>query len=1016
MSFETLTGTTSNNFFIGNQPEAQTDTFIYANNRMAHKPFLKYNHSIFAWEFSNDGVNSLAFGSSTGTSSHKYLSDIQGGSWADGYYHLTATQHTWLTSGTTDGYWKSNKGGTGFTTYATGDILYSSATNVLSKLPIGTSGQVLTVSGSNVPTWTTISTSTTHNTLSELQGGTTNEYYHLTSAQHVWLTGGVAAGYWSAVKGGTGQIAYTVGDILYANSTTTLKTLKIGTLGQFLTVSDSNEPTWATLEPIIMHNNLIEMQGGTDNEYYHLTSAQHTWLTGGVTAGYWSAAKGGTGQTAYTVGDILYANSTSTLKTLTVGTIGQVLTVSESNVPSWTTITQISTHNGLSSIQGGTTNEYYHLTSAQHTWLTAGVADGYWGATKGGTGFSSYTVGDILYASSTSALKKLTIGNNGQILTIAAGVPTWAAGLTGLTGPAETALGISAVLSDYEGTAIGAYSNADRQSVAVGRSASVGTGEYCVTIGAYSGGTTSGAYNTFVGERAGYNQISGQGPITGIANTHIGSRASHTAATVGGNCCISIGSGATTNGDNCIVIASANDTANNTMIVGKGSNTILIGNTAQTDGYFVTNKFHIGSGTAGNKSIYAENADTNKPFLNFNDTTKIWEICNDGLTAYAMGGYAASTAYGVPKALSNGKIHIGWIPTGITNDSVFIGNDQRLIPTTPTNATNGQSLVSNGSSVILKGATGRWWNCGITPTATPVSTSIVAVTGLTIKPGEPVRFLHVDGIPLAQPSTAYPKITSVTLSGLTGIYTDYRQCVHFKAVAVSNPTFRFDLYSDELCTNKIGHTANFDANQTTLTGVVISADNGSGISGTCDIMGNAEAKTNGAITICSFVRTGICTAYNGTNLTFAGQSVGARTNTLLEVWLGAPELVTIIPITIPGTYSGAATEQAFKDRLGDLRYWDGPNATLCQMIASHGVVDTGATQPKIAPKLGGYLVANDASALSLSTSTDTRTSTVVEMDFSLMFAKPGDRLELKVQVGTNSNARDLSGVLKFVLD
>ncbi len=48
----------------------------------------------------------------------------------------------------------STFGGTGNGTYATGDILYSSAPNVLSKLSIGSANQVLTV-GSGVPTWTT---------------------------------------------------------------------------------------------------------------------------------------------------------------------------------------------------------------------------------------------------------------------------------------------------------------------------------------------------------------------------------------------------------------------------------------------------------------------------------------------------------------------------------------------------------------------------------------------------------------------------------------------------------------------------------------------------------------------------------------------------------------------------------------------------------------------------------------------------------------------------------------------
>jgi hypothetical protein len=46
----------------------------------------------------------------------------------------------------------ATNGGTAQTTYATGDLLFASATNTLSKRAIGTTGQILTVSG-GVPTW-----------------------------------------------------------------------------------------------------------------------------------------------------------------------------------------------------------------------------------------------------------------------------------------------------------------------------------------------------------------------------------------------------------------------------------------------------------------------------------------------------------------------------------------------------------------------------------------------------------------------------------------------------------------------------------------------------------------------------------------------------------------------------------------------------------------------------------------------------------------------------------------------
>ena len=46
-----------------------------------------------------------------------------------------------------------NKGGTGLTSYATGDLLYASGSSALSKLNIGTTGKVLQVSAGGLPVW-----------------------------------------------------------------------------------------------------------------------------------------------------------------------------------------------------------------------------------------------------------------------------------------------------------------------------------------------------------------------------------------------------------------------------------------------------------------------------------------------------------------------------------------------------------------------------------------------------------------------------------------------------------------------------------------------------------------------------------------------------------------------------------------------------------------------------------------------------------------------------------------------
>jgi hypothetical protein len=57
-------------------------------------------------------------------------------------------------------------------------------------------------------------------------------------------------------------------------------------------------------------------------------------------------------------------------------------------------------------------------------------------AANGGTAQSTYTTGDLLYASASNTLAKRAVGTTGQVLTVAGGVPTWATAATGL--PSQT--------------------------------------------------------------------------------------------------------------------------------------------------------------------------------------------------------------------------------------------------------------------------------------------------------------------------------------------------------------------------------------------------------------------------------------------------------------------------------------------------------------------------------------------------------------------------------------------------
>ena len=60
--------------------------------------------------------------------------------------------------------------------------------------------------------------------------------------------------------------------------------------------------------------------------------------------------------------------------------------------------------------------------------VPASIISGAVAAANGGTGFQTYAAGDLIYASATNTLSKLAAGTNGYVLTLASGVPTWAAG------------------------------------------------------------------------------------------------------------------------------------------------------------------------------------------------------------------------------------------------------------------------------------------------------------------------------------------------------------------------------------------------------------------------------------------------------------------------------------------------------------------------------------------------------------------------------------------------------------
>lgn len=155
-----------------------------------------------------------------------------------------------------------------------------------------------------------------------------------------------------------------------------------------------------------------ERTGAVSREWYRWFYNVYT-VTGGG-AGITPVINGGTGlSTIPTNGQLLIGNGSGyTLNTLTASS-----GITVTNAAGTITVA----NSGVLSFTGGTTG----LTPAAVTTGAVTLA-GTLIAVNGGTGFSAYAVGDLLYANTTTTLTKLPVGTTGQVLTVAAGAPAWA--------------------------------------------------------------------------------------------------------------------------------------------------------------------------------------------------------------------------------------------------------------------------------------------------------------------------------------------------------------------------------------------------------------------------------------------------------------------------------------------------------------------------------------------------------------------------------------------------------------
>ena len=155
--------------------------------------------------------------------------------------------------------------------------------------------------------------------------------------------------------------------------------------------------------------------------------------------------RGGTGLTSFVSGDLIYANGTSSFTNLAASSSTQGYFLKNDNgVPTWADVSLVGSASPYSITAGsGLSGGNYNGSSAV-TWtvdfsVVASTSNLNSNVTRistleneiqpvnrGGTGLTSYTVGDLLYAVGPTTLSVLSAGNNGEVLTMSSGIPSWA--------------------------------------------------------------------------------------------------------------------------------------------------------------------------------------------------------------------------------------------------------------------------------------------------------------------------------------------------------------------------------------------------------------------------------------------------------------------------------------------------------------------------------------------------------------------------------------------------------------
>jgi hypothetical protein len=191
-------------------------------------------------------------------------------------------------------------------------------------------------------------------------------------------------------RGGTGSsLSPAAGAILYSTGSQTALS-NGGSIGQiFVSGGALSAPDWYNLS------------GGTTGLSFGISGPSY------VLSGTLAIANGGTNATTA-------AGARVNLLPSYTGNAGKALTLNATATDvEWQTVTGLGTVTSVD-VSGGTTG----LTTSGGPITAAGTITigGTLAPTSGGTGITSYTVGDILFANTTTQLDKLSVGTNGYLL------------------------------------------------------------------------------------------------------------------------------------------------------------------------------------------------------------------------------------------------------------------------------------------------------------------------------------------------------------------------------------------------------------------------------------------------------------------------------------------------------------------------------------------------------------------------------------------------------------------------